>query len=1545
MEPRISAIIPLYNGAPYIEAALRSVLAQSLPPVEIIVVDDGSTDEGPGIVERLAGEFPITLLHKENGGQSSARNFGVAHSSGELIALLDQDDIWYPDHLAVLAEPFATPQVPTVGWVYSNLDQIDAEGRLVTRSFVTTLGIKHPKQAVVDCIHDDMFVLPSASLIAREAFEAVGGFDERLSGYEDDDLFLRLFRAGYANEFIDRPLSQWRIYAASTSYSPRMGRSRLVFMRKLLEDFPDDIARSLFYRRDVLIPRFYPRLLAECRKAITQNNDTLLAQTHEAITLLLGSDISADRLERDPGSQLISAVIPLHDGARTIEQALRSVLCQTLPAVEIIVVDDGSTDEGPAIVERLAAEFPITLLRKPQGGPSSARNFGVAQARGDYIALLDQGDVWYPSHLERLVAPFAGRHVRRLGWSYSDLDQIDEDGSTLVQLWLGSRDAPHPKRTMADCLRDDMCVLPSASLIAREAFLAVGGFDEALSGYEDDDLFLRLFHAGYDNAFIPEALSRWRICPASPARSLRAAKNRAAYARKLLELFPDEPGSGHTFARDLIVPRFYRQFAQEYRQAIAAHDLVLLAFARGEMEHLNARAGDGGAAIRPLPGAQAMFISAVIPLYNGAPYIEEALRSVFRQTLPPVEVIVVDDGSTDAGPAIVERLTAEFPITLLHKENGGQSSARNFGVARARGDYIALLDQDDVWYPDHLERLAAPFAEPRVRRLGWTYSDLDQIDADGRTVTQLFLKSLGTPHPKHDLFDCLRDDMFVLPSASLVAREAFLAVGGFDEKLSGYEDDDLFLRLFRAGYDNVFLPEALSRWRIYPASSSYSVRMSKSRAIYARKLLDLFPDEPDRRRYITRDLIVPRFYRQFAEECRRAVDRQDDALLALARAEMAYLRACLPGGGGQTQPSVGLRAILISAVIPLYNGAPYIEEALRSVFRQTLPPVEVIVVDDGSTDAGPAIVERLTAEFPITLLHKENGGQSSARNFGVARARGDYIALLDQDDVWYPDHLERLAAPFAEPRVRRLGWTYSDLDQIDADGRTVTQLFLKSLGTPHPKHDLFDCLRDDMFVLPSASLVAREAFLAVGGFDEKLSGYEDDDLFLRLFRAGYDNVFLPEALSRWRIYPASSSYSVRMARSRAVYARKLIAAFPDEPERNRYYRRDLIVPRFYRQFAEECRKAVKRQDDALLAFARGEMAYLRSCLSDAIGRARPGLEARTMLISAVIPLYNGARTIEEALQSIFRQTLPPIEVIVVDDGSTDAGPAIVERLTAEFPITLLHKENGGQSSARNFGVARARGDYIALLDQDDVWYPFHLERLAEPFTQARSRPLGWTYSDLDQIDEAGSMVTQEFLYSLGTPHPKRDMFDCIRADMFVLPSASLIAREAFLAVGGFDEALSGYEDDDLFLRLFRADYDNAFIPEALSQWRIYPTSSSYSVRMARSRAVYARKLLATYPDEPEQRRYYRRDLIVPRFFPQMVAEYMKSLRSGDMARVRGAVRDFAALAPYPRWLLSLAVTLLASPLVANPVGARVVTALAPLARPVVRRALRPPRRR
>ncbi len=114
----------------------------------------------------------------------------------------------------------------------------------------------HPKTSLRQCLERDMFILPSASLVSKDAIKAVGMFDERLSGYEDDDLFTRLFSATYDSVYVNRPVTKWRIYSSSTSFSHRMAKSRMTYFKKQLELYPDDPGIDLNWSREVIGPRF-----------------------------------------------------------------------------------------------------------------------------------------------------------------------------------------------------------------------------------------------------------------------------------------------------------------------------------------------------------------------------------------------------------------------------------------------------------------------------------------------------------------------------------------------------------------------------------------------------------------------------------------------------------------------------------------------------------------------------------------------------------------------------------------------------------------------------------------------------------------------------------------------------------------------------------------------------------------------------------------------------------------------------------------------------------------------------------------------------------------------------------------------------------------------------------------------------------------------------------------------------------------------------------------------------------------------------------------
>ncbi len=284
-------------------------------------------------------------------------------------------------------------------------------------------------------------------------------------------------------------------------------------------------------------------------------------------------------------------------------------------------------------------------------------------------------------------------------------------------------------------------------------------------------------------------------------------------------------------------------------------------------------------------------------------------------------------------------------------------------------------------------------------------------------------------------------------------------------------------------------------------------------------------------------------------------------------------------------------------------------------------------------------------------------------------------------------------------------------------------------------------------------------------------------------------------------------------------------------------------------------------------------------------------------VSAILPVFNGRQFLPGAVRSVLAQSLPPCELIVVDDGSTDGSLEELASLPpAPFPVRVLRQANAGQSAARNAAAREATGDYLAFLDQDDTWHPRHLEELAAPL--AADHGVGWAYCDFDEMDLGGNLVTRAFLRARGVTHPKRTIYECVESDLMVLPSASVMRRAAFEQAGGFDEALSGYEDDDLFVRVFRLGWDHVFVDRPLLRFRIHTDSSSTSARFLDSRLRYAAKLAAILPDDPRMFRYYVSDAIAPRFFLTSLDDYVRSCSARDWEGARLAlqsVNHFASL--------------------------------------------------
>ena len=339
----------------------------------------------------------------------------------------------------------------------------------------------------------------------------------------------------------------------------------------------------------------------------------------------------------------------------------------------------------------------------------------------------------------------------------------------------------------------------------------------------------------------------------------------------------------------------------------------------------------------------------------------------------------------------------------------------------------------------------------------------------------------------------------------------------------------------------------------------------------------------------------------------------------------------------------------ISVVMALYRGEQYVREALESIATQTRPPLEVIVVDDGSPDHSVPLIESLTLPFELRIVRQGNAGQSAARNTGIRAARGEFIAFLDQDDVWRSNHLEVLAESMGADTS--LAWVFGDFDLIDGEGRTLISSYVTQTSVLLERRTVSDLVRTDIMALPSASLMRRRALMTVRGFDRRLSGYEDDELYLRFYRAGYTIAPQLRTRVRYRTHGSNASSSVAFLRSRLVFLQLLTEHYPSAP--GRAGAAEIAAERLLRSTTAEYFTALIDRDDPLartiswvtermIPMARGVSPYHRFGLR--IMR-HPGLMRAGLRIAGALP---GA---------LRRRLLPPLAAQAHDRLRPRGGPA------------------------------------------------------------------------------------------------------------------------------------------------------------------------------------------------------------------------------------------------------------------------------------------------
>jgi len=485
-------------------------------------------------------------------------------------------------------------------------------------------------------------------------------------------------------------------------------------------------------------------------------------------------------------------------------------------------------------------------------------------------------------------------------------------------------------------------------------------------------------------------------------------------------------------------------------------------------------------------------VSIIIPVFNGANYMRQAIDSALAQTYRNTEVIVVNDGSADNGETDAIAKSYGGRIRYFSKENGGCASALNLGVLNMKGEYFSWLSHDDRYLPDKIEHQINVLSslEDRETIVYGGYAIIDQQSAQLYTVRpEAILPPEKRNIPLLPLFRGL-----IHGCTLLIPRKYFLEVGLFDESLPSTQDYALWFELLRVAPLH-FDARILVQSRVHPDQGTHKIEkhIEECNALWSGFLRRLREDEMS-----DMEGSPYRFLVRTAEFLSTTPYR-DAQQMAMSMAQGA------------------LENTRISVVIPFYNRIGWTIEAIRSVQEQTHQQFEIVLVDDGSTDDLGALLDVIRLDSRIKYIRQENAGPAKARNNGVRHATGIYIAFLDADDLFCPKKLETQIRYMEENGFEL---SHTSYNRIDLEGNVIG-----SIPSGRIKGNVFPRI---MASCPIAmpTVMGRASIFRKNSFPEYLEIGEDVCLWISL--AGkYELGGLDLELSKVRVGPVTASLNAR----------------------------------------------------------------------------------------------------------------------------------------------------------------------------------------------------------------------------------------------------------------------------------------------------------------------------------------------------------------------------------------------------------------------------------
>ncbi len=543
----------------------------------------------------------------------------------------------------------------------------------------------------------------------------------------------------------------------------------------------------------------------------------------------------------------ISVIIPVYNGGSMAAEGIRSVLEQTYPAHEVIVVDDGSTDDTPQALATFGER--IKMKRIPNSGPSGARNEGMRLATGDWIAFLDHDDLWFTNRLEKTVQaiekyPEVGFFCCNYVVRYAHLDgKRVGHYSILRNARELNFDAPLKKDAFGLLLKEHFVGTPSAVLIRRDIIRKAGDFNPKNRMAQDYEYWLQC--ALHTNIFaMSEALFYKRLRENNVSGDIvgvhEAHLETIAVMARLGAEYIRTHGLGDVVQWATSDNLFYlgnvyfeagrrNEAFASYRRALATYPTAAnTARYAWTVAKKRARHAIGVGAsqktalirerVRALGATDRLSFSVLIATMNRPVDLKAALDSVAKQSYPPRQVVVIDQSTDTLSKAVTEEFRKAVDsrirdVRYVYQDEKSLVKARNRGILYADADIVSFLDDDVVLREDYYERIERCFAgDPSVGGVSGNAS-VDNPSKGWRWTVRKFLLRLflinysdghmtasgfGYPIFEREIDRTIRVEM--LPGCNMNFRIELLAERRFDEWFSGYsyrEDADFSYSLSR----------------------------------------------------------------------------------------------------------------------------------------------------------------------------------------------------------------------------------------------------------------------------------------------------------------------------------------------------------------------------------------------------------------------------------------------------------------------------------------------------------------------------------------------------------------------------------------------------------------------------------------------------------------------------------------------------------------------------------------------------------------------------